>query len=483
MANHSTPKLFISYSWTSPAHEQWVITLATELRESGVDVILDKWDLKEGHDANAFMEKMAVDPAIKKVAMICDRVYAEKADGRRGGVGTETQIISAEVYAKQDQTKFVAVLPERDESGKPLLPTYYKSRVYIDLSSPELYGRNFEQLLRWAFDKPLHLKPDIGAPPSFLQAEGAPSLATTAHYRRALDAIRESRTYCSGAVKEYFETLSQNFERFRIVKDDEEFDEKVIRSIDQFTPYRNEAVDVFIALAQYRNTEESWEAIHRLFENLLPYLDRPESVTQYQDWDWDNLRFIVHELFLYAVAVLLRRECFPAVAHLLRHHYYVATNARRGQDAMVSFSEFRQHLTSLEHRNTRLKLHRSSLHADLLNNRSTHSAISFAQIMEADFVLFLRDCLDYLRVGDSQNWWPMTLVYSQRHYGPFEVFARSQSARYFERTKVLFDVTSKQDFLSLAEAFKSNKLHIPRWDFHSFNPFDLLAYNKLATLP
>lgn len=68
--------------------------------------------LKEGHDAHAFMEKMVTDPDITKVAMICDRLYAEKADGRSGGVGTETQILSAEIYAKQDQTKFVAVLPE-----------------------------------------------------------------------------------------------------------------------------------------------------------------------------------------------------------------------------------------------------------------------------------------------------------------------------------------------------------------------------------
>ncbi|MFC1944254.1 toll/interleukin-1 receptor domain-containing protein [Chloroflexota bacterium] len=51
------PKLFISYSWSSPEHQQWVIDLATQLREYGVDVVLDKWALKEGHDAIAFMEK------------------------------------------------------------------------------------------------------------------------------------------------------------------------------------------------------------------------------------------------------------------------------------------------------------------------------------------------------------------------------------------------------------------------------------------
>ena len=44
------PKLFISYSWSSEEHEAWVIRLAEALLESGVDVVLDKWDLKEGHD-------------------------------------------------------------------------------------------------------------------------------------------------------------------------------------------------------------------------------------------------------------------------------------------------------------------------------------------------------------------------------------------------------------------------------------------------
>ena len=53
----SNPKLFISYSWSSQDHEAWVIQLATDLRESGIDVVLDKWDLKEGHDAHAFMER------------------------------------------------------------------------------------------------------------------------------------------------------------------------------------------------------------------------------------------------------------------------------------------------------------------------------------------------------------------------------------------------------------------------------------------
>src|SRR5262245_40900877 len=82
------PKLFVSYSWTTPNHEAWVLKLAIDLVESGVDVIIDKWHLREGQDADKFMEQMVTDPNIKKVILVCDQAYAEKADARKGGVGS-----------------------------------------------------------------------------------------------------------------------------------------------------------------------------------------------------------------------------------------------------------------------------------------------------------------------------------------------------------------------------------------------------------
>jgi hypothetical protein len=160
-------KLFISYSWSSVLHQEWVLKLATELRSGGgVDVILDKWDLKEGDCTQKFMEKMISDTEIKKVLIVCDRQYADKADNRSGGVGIETQIISPEIYRKiEDQNKFVAVISEKDENGNPYLPIYLKSRLHIDLSDDYTYSSNFEQLLRWIYDKPLYQKPSIGTKP------------------------------------------------------------------------------------------------------------------------------------------------------------------------------------------------------------------------------------------------------------------------------------------------------------------------------
>jgi SEFIR domain len=87
-------------------------------RALNIGMILDKWDLKEGHDAIAFMEQMVSDVTVKKVIVILDRVYAEKADGRQGGVGTETQIITPQIYKSVDQNKFVGVISEVDADRK-----------------------------------------------------------------------------------------------------------------------------------------------------------------------------------------------------------------------------------------------------------------------------------------------------------------------------------------------------------------------------
>ncbi|HIF9404289.1 TPA: SEFIR domain-containing protein [Photobacterium damselae] len=474
-----SPKLFISYSWSNPTHEQWVIDLANELTESGVHVILDKWDLKEGHDSVAFMEKMVTDPQIAKVAIICDEVYASKADGRSGGVGTETQIISREVYENQEQGKFVAIIPERDSQGKAYLPTYYKSRIYIDLSEPDSYVDNFEKLLRWIYDKPLYTRPEIGKRPSFLDESDGISLGTTAAHKRAISAIKENKPFASGALDEYLSTFVNNLEKFRISEKDGEFDDQVIDNIDKFIPYRNEIITLFITIAQYAPTEESVLKIHRFFEALIPYMNRPENVNSWSEWDFDNFKFIIHELFLYAVAIFTKHERFTEVNMLLTQQYYVAGRSDYGKNAMVGYEVFREYLRSLEHRNNRLELRRLSLHADLLEQRSKHSGIEFRYLMQADFILFMR--AEIQQADLYSRWFPDTLLYVGRFHSAFEVFARSSSKSYFEKVRCMLGIDKPSDLSELLEYYETDPQRLPRWQFDSFSPSVLLGYDQLAT--
>lgn len=473
------PKLFISYSWSNPTHEQWVIDLANELTESAIHVILDKWDLKEGHDSVAFMEKMVTDPEIAKVAIICDEIYASKADGRAGGVGTETQIISREVYEHEEQDKFVAIIPEKDDQGKAFLPTYYKSRIYIDLSEPDNYADNFEKLLRWVFDKPLYKRPEIGKRPTFLGESDGISLGTTAIHKRAISAIKENKPFASGALDEYLALFVSNLEKFRIIEKEGEFDEQVIDNIEKFLPYRNEAISIFIALAQYSATEENILKIHRFFESLIPYMSRPENATGWSEGDFDNFKFVIHELFLYAITIFTKHERFFEVNLLLSQQYYVSNRADYGKDTMIGYEVFRGYLGTLNRRNSRLKLNRLSLHADLLEQRSKHSGIEFRYLMQADFILFMKS--EIHNEDCYSRWFPDTLIYVGHFHSAFELFARASSKSYFEKMKCLLGIDKPADLNELMEAFKTDRNKLPRWQHQSFSPSVLLGYEQLAT--
>ena len=88
-----------------------------------------------------------------------------------------------------------------------------------------------------------------------------------------------------------------NLGRFRLENEAGEFDDKVVQSIEEFLPYRNEAIEIFLTLAQYRNTPETHRQLHRFFEGLIPYMHNPENVTTSRTWDYDNFRFLYMSFF------------------------------------------------------------------------------------------------------------------------------------------------------------------------------------------
>jgi hypothetical protein len=487
MTMPANPKAFISYSWKSRDHQEWVLDLATQLRENAVDVTIDIWDLKEGHDAIKFMEKMVTDPDIKKVIMVLDRTYAEKADGRKGGVGTETQIISPEIYAKADQNKFVGVASEIGDAGKPFLPTFYKSRIYIDLSQPDTYATNFEQLVRWIYDKPAHPKPPLGKRPEFLN-ENAVQLPTRSRANRAVELMKAGSAQARGAVDEYFSALAEGLEAFRIPVDKfdrQKLDEPIVQSTDSFLPYRDEFIQVISTAARYP-FDDIDNLIRNLFERLIPYMFRPKTLMQHNDWYWDNFRFIIHEMFLYAIGILLKHERFTLVLRLMSQGYYVGNALDYPRDQMQQFSVVYQTMDSLRFRNDRLKLNRLSLRADILEQRSHTSGLAMAGLMQADFVLFLFNSLATLNDNRRQIWWPETLLYYRDHAAPFEIFARAESSEYFKRITPLLGVKDKDE---LGEAFKlfgfqNARLYLPRWDvFHSLSLENATNFERLATRP
>jgi len=81
-----SPKVFISYSWDSDRHREWVSQLATRLRADYIDVVIDDWNLRPGDHLPQFMETAVRESDF--VLLVCTPQYQEKANQRIGGLAT-----------------------------------------------------------------------------------------------------------------------------------------------------------------------------------------------------------------------------------------------------------------------------------------------------------------------------------------------------------------------------------------------------------
>lgn len=140
------PKVFVSYSWESIKTQNKVKHLVAQLKKDGVDVIYDKESLKLGNDIPFFMEKISNDSTIKKVLVICDESYKRKADSRKRGVGTETELIIPDVYSKPLQRKIIPVFFEKNENNEMFVPTFLKNKRGVDLTLGNEQNNYFELL-------------------------------------------------------------------------------------------------------------------------------------------------------------------------------------------------------------------------------------------------------------------------------------------------------------------------------------------------
>ncbi|WP_172611324.1 toll/interleukin-1 receptor domain-containing protein [Eubacterium limosum] len=144
------PTVFISYSWSPKENKDRIIRLAEKLEKDNVNVLYDEKSLLPGQDIIYFMENIRNDPKIKKVLIICNSDYARKAEERKGGVGTESEIIIPEVYGNPMQNKIIPVFFEKDSEGNFCCPGYLKNKWGIDLTD-ENDNKGYEKLLKDIF--------------------------------------------------------------------------------------------------------------------------------------------------------------------------------------------------------------------------------------------------------------------------------------------------------------------------------------------
>ena len=478
------PKVFISYSWSSPKHEQWVRNLAERLFGHGIQVVLDKWDLKEGQDKHIFMEQMVSDASIAKVLVICDAVYQSKANIRKGGVGTESQLISKEVYENTVQEKFIPIVVEYDKDGKPCLPLFMSSRIYIDLSTDdEKFEENYERLVRNLYNKPELKKPVLGTPPPYITENDPIYLRTSHKVQEIRNALTNSRPIAKALISDYYELFLESLEEHRLSGGNaHEFDDQVLKSIEQMRPMRDDFIDFVFTIFKYQE-EVNLDDLKEFFEKLFLFHFPSSKVTTYTDFDCDNLKFFSYELMLYFIAILLKLKKFQEVAFFIDAQYYYQKNY--SPELLYGPIElFNPTIRSIElFRNSRLQLQRISITADLIKERANNKEVSFDEVKKADLMIY------YLRsLASHRAWFPRTSIYEPFGGTPIDIFQRLVSSKHFDKVKVLFGVNTKDELkakmATYVQDFNSGKKG--QFDSFSYNvqPLDtVIKIETVATKP
>ena len=156
----SVPRVFISYSHDSDQHKLWVLKLATNLQERGVDIYLDQWDVDLGDDLPRFMENIV---KVDRVLIICTKKYVAKCNEvDAGGVPMERRLMSGQLMKGKPSRTFIPIL--RDNPDHDLPNFIGAGSFYTDFNDDTHFDENF-----WELAASIHgarvKKPPIGRNP------------------------------------------------------------------------------------------------------------------------------------------------------------------------------------------------------------------------------------------------------------------------------------------------------------------------------
>jgi hypothetical protein len=122
------------------------------------------------------------------VLLVCTPGFAERANAGKGGVGYEKGVITGELYAGAQPTKFIPVL--RTGSPAESLPSYLLNKLFVDLRNDADFTTGIEAVVRHIYQKPEYELPPLGMP-KILGATGVP------------DSEKKQASVCFSNVMEY----------------------------------------------------------------------------------------------------------------------------------------------------------------------------------------------------------------------------------------------------------------------------------------
>ena len=138
-------KVFISYKHQDSAKNEWVERFYSDLRDAGIDAIIDKYKIKPGESISNYMVKEITDSNHFLFIMTTESI--KSVDEGEGALAFEMQIAnSIRLSGKKDF--IIPILREGKKSSIYLLDT-----KYLDFREDNKYQENILELIMWMYNK------------------------------------------------------------------------------------------------------------------------------------------------------------------------------------------------------------------------------------------------------------------------------------------------------------------------------------------
>ena len=429
-----SPKVFISYNWTSHDYKSKVLDIADRLiKVDRVDVIIDEYDLKGSQGVVAFMEKLKTDGSITHVLVMCDSAYVLKAESRRKAVGVEAQIVSPDVYNDIGQVRVLPIVMERTSDGEPALPTFLRSQLYFDFSSVESMHREWERLGRHLWGKPLRGKPQKGVSvPKYLsEASGEDFVSSRSSWQALRYALHEDRPTTALLREELLDAFETEIAE---VEEKPAEGEPGKASLDYWKDClrrQNKVKDLLVDWCRSEALIDSERAVEKC---IIPLLERIHSISHFSNDRRhlspafrDALSVFGYEMALYCTACLMGVDSPNALRKLLEHPFCDPDHSGR---VHLCLGAFCHHSDYMEAWNQEQGRRWRSPMAERMIESTSHPKFNKNNLMEAEALIFMMSVLK------GAKWYPYTAVYAS-HGVRLSWFSKARYSREPDRLALI----------------------------------------------
>lgn len=440
------PKVFISYAWGTEEYQAKVLSLATDLVNDGIDVQFDKWSLKEGNDTYAFMEQSVTDPSITNVLLLLDEQYENKANSRSGGVGTETQIISPEIYNKVKQEKFIPVVFERGANGDVHKPAYLKGLLHFDISINERYDDEYQRLVKRLYGIEIYQKPELGNKPSWLDSTPTVSTKTRSAY-----SVLKSNLSDKVRIEQFTSFLSQLKDKIIGFKNNEDLSDtsfdKYISVYADTRPTRDEFLQLMKYVSYIRNGEQY---IANMLEETRNIIYRENRLLK------EIKLTLLHEIFIYVIAIYYKNQNYDGLAYTLGKTYFTDDYSGNGAENFNVFYFHNQNMDNAVSKHDDKNYHSGTAQYWIEN-------IDVESCTKKELVLADLLCYNYAVFGKDYHhdwyWFPITYAYGSNENAMMRTFSvKLQSLEFLTKATQIFGYNEVQTLnAKIAEIEEINK--------------------------